>query len=66
MTMLSVTSIQKWAGHNNILYVAGDDMLPFIFKDGLYHYFGLDPVSRDYILLMTSLESLNEKSLSAY
>jgi len=61
MNLISVSSIEGWAGNNNIQYIDGDDKMPFIWKNGLYNYFAFD--GTHYVLIMTSIESLNEKRL---
>lgn len=53
----SITSIMKWAGVREVSYVGGDSSLPYVFKDGLYHYFKRNE-SGEYSLVMTSLRDV--------
>lgn len=58
LKLAGATSILFWAGKNSVLrYVSDDFTLPFILKDGLYHYFAAR--SGCYELVMTSSLDLN-------
>lgn len=51
----SITSIMKWAG-TIVQYVDGDYALPYVYKDGMYYYFGETP--QGYVLMMSSLHEI--------
>lgn len=53
----SITSIMKWANVREVSYVGGDSSMPYVFKDGLYHYFKQNE-SGEYSLIMTSLRDV--------
>lgn len=54
----SITSIMKWANAQDVQYVGGDRELPYVYKDGMFHYFGQQ--ESGYALLMTCLSDLAE------
>jgi len=45
----------KWAG-TIVQYVDGDYALPYVYKDGMYYYFGETP--QGYVLMMSSLHEI--------
>lgn len=56
MKFISVDAIARWA--NDSLYLV--DGIIYTQKDGLFHYFTLNPADRYYVLAMTSLKDLGE------
>lgn len=41
LVFYSITSICTWAGtKNGILFLEGDETMPYILRDGIYYYFG--------------------------
>jgi hypothetical protein len=54
----SVTSISNWAGtENGVLFLDGDDKMPYVERDGMFYYYGLDN-THVYHLIATSSRDL--------
>jgi hypothetical protein len=60
-TFYSVTSIAGWAGmKNNVLYLFGDESLPYVEKDDVYYYFGRLFGTHEYSLITWSTRDIGE------
>lgn len=56
----SVTSICNWAGTiNGVLFLEGDETLPYIELNGLYYYFGTND-KKEYKLVMISEKDISD------
>lgn len=60
LTLPTVSSIVHWANGsaliNDIMFLAGSPRMPYILKDGAYHYFR--QTGRQYELIMVSAKDL--------
>lgn len=54
----NLTSLKSWALSNDLKFVDQDKSLPYILKDGLYHYFG--QAKKAFVLLMVSTKDIME------
>lgn len=56
----NLISLKSWALSNDLKFFAGDKTMPYIQKDGLYHYFGVFGTQKTFVLLMTSIRDIAE------
>lgn len=59
ISFASITGIMAWVGGNHVMFLDGDEKLPYCLKNGMYNYFGYD--GKQYNLIMKSDRDLQEK-----